>query len=233
MLGHALKHALAGAWRATASLGGHVVTNAAADRDLAELRRGLAAADHVAETLLERGGPLTGEPPPTLDVHSLLLKMEPSLRLAVGPAVRLTLGDAGHGGLVAADLSTLETIVRRLVDGAARSMPHGGDLVLSAGWLDCLSGTWPAGPRAPHRSVRITLAGNGRESERRAWWRILEPSTSASGRATESIAGMVDRLDGCILIEGAAGEGHRLHLCLPAAFQYVGRDFSPGAVTRN
>jgi hypothetical protein len=36
--------------------------------------------------------------------------------------------------------------------------------------------------------------------------------------ATESIAAMVGRLHGCILIEGAAGDGHCLHVCLPAAF---------------
>ncbi len=55
MLAHALKNALARAWRASAGLGGHVLMQAAADRDLTELRRGLAEADHVAEALFERG----------------------------------------------------------------------------------------------------------------------------------------------------------------------------------
>ena len=216
MLAHALKSALAGAWRATAALGGHALTNAAADHDFAELRRSLAEADHVAEALFERGENLPTQSP-TLDVQALLLKIEPSLQQAVTPAIRLTVRDADGVSLVTADVSTLETIVRRLVDGAAQSMPAGGELVLSAGCLDCLSGSWPTGPRAPHRSVRLTLTGHGREPETRAWWRVLEPSTNASSGATDSIAGMVDRLEGCILIEGAAGESHRLHLCLPAA----------------
>ena len=217
MLGHALKTALAGAWRATAALGGHTLTNAAADRDLAELRRGLAEADHVAEALFERGEKL---PPttPTLDVQALLLKLEPSLQLAVTRAIRLSVRDADGASPVSADVNTLEAVIRRLVDGAARLMQGGGELVLSAGWLDCLSGSWPTAPRAPYRFVRLTLTGYGRESDTRAWWRVLEPAPGVPRGATESIAAMVGRLDGCVLIEGAAGDGHRLHVCLPAAF---------------
>ena len=217
MLAHALKNALARAWRASAGLGGHALMQAAADRDLAELRRGLAEADHVAEALFERGENLAPHQPQTLDVQALLLKIEPSLQLAVTPAIRLTVRDADGVSLVTADVSTLETIVRRLVDGAARLMRGGGELVLSVGWLDCLSGNWPAAPRAPYRFVRLTLTGIGREPETRAWWRVLEPPPGAPRGATDSIAGMIDRLDGCILIEGAAGGGHRLHVCLPAA----------------
>ena len=216
MLAHALKNALARAWRASAGLGGHVLMQAAADRDLTELRRGLAEADHVAEALFERGEDLAPQSP-TLDVQALLLKLEPSLQLAVTPAIRLTVRDADGASLVSADVSTLEAVIRRLVDGAARLMQGGGELVLSVGWLDCLSGSWPTAPRAPYRFVRITLTGNGREPESRAWWRVLEPPPGAP-RTAESIAAMVGRLDGCVLIEGAAGDGHRLHVCLPAAF---------------
>jgi hypothetical protein len=217
VLAHALKNALARAWRASAGLGGHVLMHAAADRDLIELRRGLAEADHVAEALFERGEDLAPQPP-TLDVQALLLKIEPSLQLAVTPAIRLTVRDADGASLVSADVGTLETVIRRLVDGAARLMQGGGELVLSVGWLDCLAGSWPTAPRAPYRFVRLTLTGNGREPETRAWWRVLEPPPGVPRGATESIAAMVGRLDGCVLIEGAAGDGHRLHVCLPAAF---------------
>lgn len=217
MLAHALKNALARAWRGSARLGGHVLMHAAADRDLTELRRGLAEADHVAEALFERGEDLPPQSP-TLDVQALLLKIEPSLQLAVTPAIQLTVRDADGASLVSADVSTLEAVIRRLVDGAARLMQGGGELVLSVGWLDCLSGSWPTAPRAPYRFVRVTLTGTGLEPETRPWWRVIEPPPGVPRGATESIAAMVGRLHGCILIEGAAGDGHCLHVCLPAAF---------------
>ena len=52
-LGHDLKQALASAWGVTERLTMHVIARAPVGRDLADLRRALAEAEHIADALLE------------------------------------------------------------------------------------------------------------------------------------------------------------------------------------
>ena len=216
VLGHALKDALARAWRAAAGLGGHLLTYQSADRDLAELRRGLAEADHIAEALLERSTPI--DAPPTLDVSATLIRMEPSLKLTLGPAIQFTLRDPEPRHLISADAGTFESLIRRLVDGAARATPEGGALAINAGWLDCISGAWPSERFPPRRYVRVTVTSSAPERPGDAWWRVIEPSHSQMPGSKSSAAGMIERLNGCIMVESAEGEPSRIHVCLPAVF---------------
>ena len=215
VLGHALKEALARSWRAVAGLGGHLLTHGSADGDLAELRRGLAEAENVADALLSRGPKMSA--PPALDITSLLLRMESSLRLALAPSVALTIRESEPRHLISADAGTLETLIRRLVEGAARVTTDGGELTLSAGWLDCITGDWPSGRVPPRRYVRLTVETNTPEKTGDAWWRVIEPPR-ASSNSEGSAASMIERLNGSIMVESADGQRSRIHVCLPAVF---------------
>jgi hypothetical protein len=195
----------------------HLLTYESTDRDLADLRRGLAEADHIAEVLLDHGQQISA--PPTVDIASLLLRMEPSLALALGPAVRLTIRDSEPRHLVSADLGTLESLIRRLVEGAGRVTPEGGELIVSAGWLDCISGGWPSDRMPPRRYVRVTVATNTNERPGDAWWRVIEPPYGSSKSRDGSAAAMIERLSGCIMVESAEGQPSRIHVCLPAVFE--------------
>jgi signal transduction histidine kinase len=216
VLGHALKDALARSWRGVAAVGAHLLTHESANRDLADLRRGLAEADHIAEALLNRGTQISA--PATVDVSSLLFRMEPSLALALAPAVSLTIRDSEPRQLVSADVGTLEALIRRLVEGAGRVTPEGGELTVSAGWLDCISGGWPSDGNPPRRYVRLTVATNAPERPGEAWWRVIEPAPNLSKASDCSAASMIERLSGCIMVESAEGQPSRIHVCLPAVF---------------
>lgn len=216
ILGHALKEALARSWRAAAGLGSHLLTHPAADRDMAELRRGLAEADCIADALLERGSSISA--PPALDITSLLLRMEPSLRLVLAPSVTLTIRDSEPRHLVSADTGMLEMLIRRLVESAARGTADGGELTVSAGWLDCVSGDWPSNRVPPRRYVRLTIATSTPERPGDAWWRVIEPPSSPTGSSEGSAAAMIERLNGCLMIESAERQPSRVHICVPAVF---------------
>jgi hypothetical protein len=198
-------------------LGGRLLTDGTTDRDLADLRRGLTEAEQIAEALLERGPEIAA--PPTVDVSSLLLRMEPSLNLSLGPAIRLTIRESEPRHLVSADVATLETLLRRLVEGAARVTPDGGELTVTAGWLDCISGGWPSDRVPPRRYVRVTVATSANERPGDAWWRVIEPPQGSPKSSDGSAAAMIERLSGCIMVESAEGQPSRIHVCLPAVFE--------------
>jgi hypothetical protein len=216
VLGHALRDALARSWRAAAGLGSHLRSHNSTDPDLAELRRGLSEADHVAEALLDRGPTISA--PATLDVGSLLIRMEPSLRLALAPGIRLTIRDSEPRHLIGADGVVLESIIRRLVDSTARVTPAGGEVTVSAGWLDCISGNWPSDRVPPRRYVRVTIETTASERPGDAWWRVIEPSNRSS-KPSDSAASLIERLSGSIMIESAEGQPSRINICLPAVYE--------------
>ena len=159
-------------------------------------------------------------PPPSrsIDLTAMLLRMEPSLRLAVGPEVALTIRPADGNALVSADVATLDTIVRRLVDGTARAIPAGGELMLSIGWWDCLSGGWPYDGIPPRRHVRLTVAGAHANARKTPGGALSSHRPASRGPGRDSIAAMASRLDAFLIVEHGDDQGTRVHFCIPAAF---------------
>ena len=215
LLGHALKGALARIWLATSNLSRQVTEHPSRDREAGELRRGLAEADEVAEALL---GPMTAplDEPPPLDVNALLLRMEPSLQLTVGSSIRLHVRTMTCSTAVLAESAALEAVIRTLVARAARAMPEGGELMMSTGWVDCFSGSWPYDRFPPRRYIRLTMADTALTNAAEGWRRVLEPPGTPAITGP-SLAATVGQLRGYVVVEGAEGEPSRIHMCLPAA----------------
>jgi signal transduction histidine kinase len=218
LLGHEVKSAVSAAIAAAERLRRQLGNSADATEDFTELRRRLADAEHLAAALLERR-PAQGLARATTDVNVLLSQIEPSLRLALNPATTLILRLSEAAGSVFARRDQLDDIVRPLVESAARAMTEGGEVVIATGSLDSLSRHWLGSESSPQRHARLTVSdtGHGRRAEN--WQRVLDPPAPDGTRpGARSVAGLVERLGGGLLLESTETEGCRIHVCLPAAF---------------
>ena len=216
-LGQELTSALGDAWRAAERLAENFVAGDSPGHDLTDLRHALSRADRVAEALLQSSPVAPGEQP-ALDVNAVLSAMESSLRNAIDPSITLSIQGAEPAGIVFADAAELDWVVRNLVDAATQAMPDGGDLAISAGWLDHISCKALRSGLPPSRYIRLTVGdtGPGRSSE--TWQRTRE-SRSIDQNVEDSISAVVGRLGGCLIFENASGSGSRVHVCLPAAHE--------------
>src|SRR5262245_44647638 len=146
----------------------HVLTS----RELAPLRRTLAEAEHLVETLLDAHRVHdTGRY--AFELNEFISEREASLRGALDPQVTLNLRLFPTGGLVFASPDELDEILQGLVNNAARAMPYGGDLTITTGWLNQVTcGTPFEAPRSK-RYVRLTVCDTGIEDDQQKTERVL------------------------------------------------------------
>ena len=212
LVGRDLRCALADGLRAAERLLPHLMPGAAADADVAALRRALAEVEHLAEALLDCG---PGAAPPPIDPDTVVASLEPSLRQALGPDVKLTIKLAGMGASVHLATDDLEGLIWLLVEGAARAVPDGGEVTIGTGLLDHIS-VWPRRGYWPRRHVRLTVGDTSSGSYSETWQRVVA-SPAKTSRVVGSVAEIVGRLGGFLILETTADEGTRIHACLPAA----------------
>jgi two-component system cell cycle sensor histidine kinase/response regulator CckA len=216
LIGQDLKYVLASGWRAVERLSRHIEPG---DSDLAELRQALAEADHLAEALLHRTATVGVELPP-LDVDAFLSSIESNLESMLGLRTTLSLRLGALDGVVLAERSDLEVILEQLVIASIRAIPAGGDITISTGWLDYVGGSSVRGLFWPRRHIRLTVSDTGEGHYVETCQRVLQSSSGQHGAeraATNTVAEIVGRLGGYLIIESTLGEGSRIHVCLPAA----------------
>jgi len=217
LVGHDLKQVLTMAEAHVEQLHRHVPPSEPASRELSGLRRTLAEADELAETLLEAHR-VHGVERWAIDLTAFLTQRETSIRESVDPAVAVTFKLYPTMGMVVANESELEEILRRLISNAIRSMPSGGDLTITTGWLDHVPSGAPREPARPKRYARLTVCDTGPEPEEDAPSRLLAIA-GGDDRLTnvdDDVATLVRRLGGWIILEGEDGDGTRVHVCLPS-----------------
>jgi signal transduction histidine kinase len=221
LLGHELKYAVAVASRITEELASYFTPGNSVEGRFTQLGRALVEADQIAEALLGNAHRVERIAPaqPPVDVDALLAGMKPSIVKAIDPAVTLSFRLAGERCTVFANEEELVGIIRRLVDGAVDAMPSGGELSISTGWLDHVSGGRLGRGLGPRRYMRVSVADTGTGSHVDSWQRVLAlPDSGPSpGPINSSIAADVAQMGGHLLLENADGEGSRVHVCLPAA----------------
>jgi signal transduction histidine kinase len=216
LLGHDLKYALASAGRVLVSLG-RIRPNEPVGEYVADLRHALAEIDRAANTLLG-SDPSASAIFSAVDVDDFLSELQPMLRQIVHSSISISVPRPGTGRNVHADVDDLDRIVRALVFGAAETMPDGGDITISTGWLEHVATTRPRDAAWSRRYVRMSVAdtGTGRGQETRQ--RVLASTTpGATSNHAGSVATMVGRLGGYLILESTEDEGSRVHVCLPAA----------------
>jgi signal transduction histidine kinase len=220
LLGHELKYAVAVASRVTEELASYFAPGDPVEGRFTQLGRALVEADQIAEALLgnvqhvERIAPAQSP----VDVDTLLTQLKPSIVKAIDPAITLSFRLAGERGTVFASQDDLVGVIRRLVDGAVDAMPSGGELSISTGWLDHVSGGRVGRGLGPRRYMRVSVADTGTGRHGDTWQRVLALPDSAPPQAPahSSIAADVAQLGGHLILESADGEGSRVHVCLPA-----------------
>jgi two-component system cell cycle sensor histidine kinase/response regulator CckA len=220
LLGHELKYAVAVASRVTEELGSYFKPGDAVEGRFTQLGRALIEADQIAEALLgnvqraERVAPSQ----PIVDIDALITSMKPSIAWGMDPGIVLSFRLAGEGGTVFADEEELAAVIRRLIDGATETMPSGGELSISTGWLDHVSGGWVSAGLGPRRYMRISVADTGDGGYPQTWERVLSPrGPEASALSVTSLAADVAQMGGHLILESSRNEGSRIHVCLPAA----------------
>jgi signal transduction histidine kinase len=217
-MGLDLRAALADGWRAAEELIRHVKPDTGTDRDVADLRRSFAEAEHVADALLDHpaGDDVLRVP---LEVDAHLAQKQASMLKAMPTGISLIIKPGATGGRIFAVDTEFDGIMSRLVTGAVGAMRSGGDLTITTGWLDLISGGWPPGRFWPRRHIRISVADTGDGNYSETWQRVFaaEASYQSAAFVRENVAEVVSRLGGSIIIESAEANGSRIHVCLPAA----------------
>ncbi len=201
----------------------HLVANEPSRRAFTELRWLLSHADTLATALLD-GIRYPALVRSAVLVNEFLLERERAFNRALSPGVSLALRPSTQSLRVLATVQELERLVFALVSNACKAMPNGGDLTISAGWLDHVAGATYPGVR-PRRYVRLTVSDTGDGLERDAHLSLLETfpdDSAATETARENVVSAVRRLHGWVIVESEERAGTRVHVCLPVLPDLVG-----------
>jgi signal transduction histidine kinase len=180
---------------------------------LTELRWLFAHIDYLATALLD-GLRAEALERTAISLNDFVLEREHALTALIPRGVDLTIRLSSASGVVLAKHAELERLLFGLVSKACNSMPNGGDLTVSTGWLDHVAGaTDPC--LKPRRYVRLTVSDTGEGAETQL--RLTEPfSDNPSGSQRENAVSAVWRLGGWLIVENQEHAGARVHVCLPS-----------------
>jgi signal transduction histidine kinase len=180
---------------------------------ITQLRWLLTHIDYLATALLE-GLRAEALERTTVSLNDFVLDREHELTTLISSGITLTLRLSAVSGVVLAKPSELERLLFGLVSQACQSMPQGGDLTVSTGWLDHVAGPNDPGVR-PRRYVRLTVSDTGDGVDTRV--RLTETLPDhCGGSPRENAVSAVWRLGGWLIVESQEQAGSRVHACLPS-----------------
>jgi signal transduction histidine kinase len=225
LLAHDLKNAFSLMTNVFEDLQQHLVVGDASRRSFTEVRWILSHVDSVANALLD------SVRDPSIDrtavsIGDLLISRESVLKRVLTPGVSLTVRPTGANLLVLATVPELDRLLFALVSNACKAMPNGGDLTISSGWLDHVSGATHPSVR-PRRYVRLTVSDTGEGVDRDTHMNLLEnfPDDSHGAEtARENVVSVVRRLHGWVMVESEERAGTRVHVCLPVIADLSGTE---------
>ncbi len=200
----------------------HLVPNEPSRRAFTELRWLLSHVDTLAAALLD-GIRYPALVRSAVSINEFLLEREVILNRVLTSGVSLGLRPSAQPLRVLATVPELERLLFALVSNACKAMPNGGDLTVSAGWLDHVAGATYPGVR-PSRYVRLTVSDTGDGLDRDAQLNLLEtfPDDGAGMEtARENVVSVVRRLHGWVIVESEERAGTRVHVCLPVLPELV------------
>ena len=159
----------------------------------------------------------------SVDVNSVVQRMDDLLRRTLGPAVRMHYELAADLWPVQADLIQLELALLNLAVNARDAMPNGGDLTFRTTSVAIADTGDPAFALGPGDYVRVAVidTGVGMSDEVRS--RALEPfyttkgPSSGTGLGLSMVYGFVTELGGALTLESQLGSGTTVNLYLRKA----------------
>ena len=172
LVAHDLKNSFSLMSNAFEELQQHLVAGESSRRALTESRWLLSHVDMLATALLDgiRYPALERSP---VSINEFLLEREAVLNRVLSSGVSLALRPSAQPLRVLATVPELERLLFALVSNACQAMPSGGDLTVTAGWLDHVAGATYPGVR-PRRYVRLTVSDTGDGLDRDAHMSLLE-----------------------------------------------------------
>jgi hypothetical protein len=209
-----LKDALATARARATGLCQFVFANNAAYRSLADLYNALAK----AERMLDAMNPSVPHRPSPERIHldDFVSLQEADVRQQIDASTTLRLDLYANDGAVQADSEELRAILRTLVDNIRSTMPKGGLLTISTGWVDEML-SQPGGDLPPtRRYVRLSISDVREPSAADRVVVIPIDSHADLGVPDGLICSKVRALGGWTVVESSKS-GNRIHVCLPAS----------------
>jgi two-component system, cell cycle sensor histidine kinase and response regulator CckA len=182
----------------------------------------------------ERGGALThqllafsrGQPfsPRTVQLNTLIVRMEKMLSRLIGEDVELITVAAAEPASIRTDPGQLEQVVMNVVVNARDAMPGGGKLIIET--ANALVNQTYAGPNVdlkPGSYVVLSISDTGMGMDPEITTHLFEPffTTKAPGKGTglglATAYGIVKQSGGAISIYSEPGRGTTVKIYLPSA----------------
>jgi signal transduction histidine kinase len=158
----------------------------------------------------------------TLNLNTLLLDLEKTIRKAIGEDIKLVMNLSENLGMTKVDPEGMEQVIMNLVVNSKDAMPNGGKLTIEstnveldeANARDHASGM-------PGRYVMLTVTDTGNGMTREISERIFEPffTTKKKGQGTglglSMVYGIVQQSHGTIRVQSEPERGTTFKIYLP------------------
>jgi len=192
------------------SLRDRSTTDAASERDLAQLDGAIDSAFHIARDLIAMDGPRSGLAA-VADVNELILQLEGVLTRMLGGQIHMSVRLEAVDGMVEAETVQLEWVLLNLAANSRDAMPDGGLFEIRTASVKRRS------DGAPYIRVTVTDSGPGMPEDvrDRAFEPFLSTREGRTGFGLTSVALIIRRFRGWIDIESDTS-GTSVHIHLPA-----------------
>jgi signal transduction histidine kinase len=158
--------------------------------------------------------------PESVDLHTLVVGREPTIRRIIGTSIRLTITIGSKPWRVHADAGQIEQVILNLVTNARDAMPQGGQLAIDVRNADldvAYIREHPVARPGPHVVLAVSDTGCGIDSTTLA--RLFDEFVTTKGKGTGLGLAIVHRVvkqsGGHVAIKSEVGRGTTVEVYLP------------------
>jgi two-component system, cell cycle sensor histidine kinase and response regulator CckA len=158
--------------------------------------------------------------PESVDLHTLVVGLEPTIRRIIGTGIRLTITMGSKPGKVHADPGHMQQVILNLVTNARDAMSEGGRLTIDVRNADldvAYIREHPVARPGPHVVLAVSDTGSGIDSTTMS--RLFDEFVTTKGKGTGLGLAIVHRVvkqsGGHVAIASEVGRGTTVEVYLP------------------